>query len=93
MLMDVWTDMMKLIVAFNNFANVPKNGTFDILVFIYFVLGVYNHVIFMGRMTEFFPTKTCKYIMKIRVNNVEKVVYIVVIIFVFLCRLCVCVSV
>jgi hypothetical protein len=39
---DAWadrqTDMTKLIVTFHNFANVPKNGTHDILVFIYSVL-------------------------------------------------------
>ena len=36
--MDRRTNMTKLIVTFHNFANVPKNGTYDILVSTYLEL-------------------------------------------------------
>jgi len=50
MWMDVWTDMTKLMVAFSNIVNVPKNGTCDILVFTYFVLKM-EHVISLYSLT------------------------------------------
>jgi len=47
--MDRQTGMTNLIVTFHNFANVPKNGAYDIL--------VSTHVTYMGAITEFFPNK------------------------------------
>jgi hypothetical protein len=35
---DAWTDMTEITVVFQIVANVPKNGTCDILVFTYCVL-------------------------------------------------------
>jgi len=55
--MDGWTDITKLTVGFQNVANVPKNGTCGVLVFNYFVLEVYNHMIYMGTIKEFFTDK------------------------------------
>jgi len=40
MQMDGRSEMMKLMVTFHSFTNVPKNGTCDIFVFTYFVLEV-----------------------------------------------------
>ena len=58
MQMDGRSDMTKLIVTFNNFTNVAKNGTCDILVFTYFLLEVQNYVIYMVTVKEFFPNKS-----------------------------------
>jgi len=52
---DGWTDMTKIIVVFQIVANVPKNGTRDILVFTYCVLETYNHE------KKFFQIRTCTY--------------------------------
>jgi hypothetical protein len=39
---------LKLIVAYYNFAKVPKIGTCTKLIFTYFILEAQNHVIYMG---------------------------------------------